>query len=333
MLVGMDIGYSGLKVAFGTPGKPRREKVLPVGAAPAADLGTNFMTTEKVGVRVLVNGTEYIAGIDPGITPGEGRGLNRGYTDTPVYRALFHAALLTTQAEHIHRLVTGLPVSVFLNKPKREKLRRALEGRHQVAPGREVFVESAVVVPQPAGTFVAYADADKEAMAFLSDKTVLVIDPGFFSVDSVVLHNNVPYPNAATTSVYAMSKVLARADESITRQFEDEEAPLGTYSGRMEKALQQGVPIIYVAGSSVEFIPFVERAAEVEAERAINAILDHIRHLNGRIDVVLLTGGGANFFAPVVKKHFPRQKIEAVHNAPVANAHGFLSMARTYYDG
>src|SRR5699024_1847924 len=142
--------------------------------------------------------------------------------------------------------------SLYLNEGTRKQLFRMLEGRHQAAPGREVVVESVRVVPQPAGTFIAYADSTQEAVDFLKGKTVLVIDPGFFSVDSVVLRNNQPYPGAATTSTSAMSAVLERADEAITREYEDDSAALGMYLGRMEEALRTGQSTIFVVGNPVE---------------------------------------------------------------------------------
>lgn len=331
MLIGLDIGYSGLKVVYGDRDTPRRELILPVGVAPTELVGSNFMTGQSVGEQVLVDSTQYTAGIEPGTVPGQERTLDRNYTSTAAYKALFHAALVKAGDHHIHRLVTGLPVSLYLNEGTRKQVYRMLQGHHQVAPGREVVVESVRVVPQPAGTFIAYADSTQEAVDFLKGKTVLVIDPGFFSVDSVVLRNNQPYPGAATTSTSAMSAVLERADKAITREYEDDSAALGMYVGRMEEALRTGQSTIFVVGNPVEFLPYVERAAEVEAEHAIKAILRRMRHLDTNIDMVLLTGGGAQFYAPVVRDHFKRQRIVVVDNAPAANAHGFLSLARAYY--
>src|SRR5699024_1207783 len=107
--------------AYSDGNTPRRELIMPVGAAPTELVGSNFMTGESVGEQVLVDGTRYTAGIEPGTVPGQERTLDRNYTNTTAYKALFHAALVKTGASHIERLVTGLPVSLYLNEGTRKQ--------------------------------------------------------------------------------------------------------------------------------------------------------------------------------------------------------------------
>lgn len=104
---------------------------------------------------------------------------------------------------------------------QRSQIKYALIGRHEIAPGRVVEVKSARVYPQPAGAFLSYLLTVPGGGTETQDKAGPVIDPGFFSVDSVTLHNNRPYPGAASTSTHAMSRVIEVADGELTRQFGD----------------------------------------------------------------------------------------------------------------
>src|SRR5699024_4330683 len=103
MLIGLDIGYSGLKIVYGDRETPRRELILPVGTAPTELVGSNFMTGQSVGEQVLVDGTQYTAAIEPGTVPGQERTLDRNYTNSVAYKALFHAALVKADVHHVHR--------------------------------------------------------------------------------------------------------------------------------------------------------------------------------------------------------------------------------------
>lgn len=65
-VLGIDIGYSNLKLAYGPQGAEPKVLLRPAGAAPADRLG------EKIGgngeedfLRVLVNGEPFVAGLSP----------------------------------------------------------------------------------------------------------------------------------------------------------------------------------------------------------------------------------------------------------------------------
>ena len=59
-------------------------------------------------------------------------------------------------------LVTGLPVSQFMNPELREALKKRLEGEHQITLKRSVTVKSVVVVPQPAGAYMDIVSSTKD---------------------------------------------------------------------------------------------------------------------------------------------------------------------------
>ena len=108
--------------------------------------------------------------------------------------------------ERIDVLVTGLPVSQYLDDARRNALAEQMRGTHQVTPKRTVSVEKVKVIPQPIGgllDYIAQEDAD------IDDALVLVIDPGFFSVDWVVVANKDLHRQSSGTSLNASSTASA----------------------------------------------------------------------------------------------------------------------------
>ena len=188
-VLGIDIGYSNLKLAFGKRGAEPKVLLKPAGAAPADRLGEKIADKSKDDfLRVVVNGTPFVAGLSPDRAELWSRELHEDYPSTESYRALFHAGLLLAELEQIDLLVTGLPVSQYLNQELRTRLQTQMTGEHQVTPRRRITVQAVKVVPQPVGGFVDHVRNLKDASEF-EDSRVLVVDPGFFSVDWVLISN------------------------------------------------------------------------------------------------------------------------------------------------
>jgi plasmid segregation protein ParM len=91
-VMGLDIGYSNLKIVHGYSNQKELSiEVLPVGVMPAD--GSKKIISSKNGEEVLVNGTMYRAGIDPGCLVKWKRSLHTDYPSTDEYLALFMLAL------------------------------------------------------------------------------------------------------------------------------------------------------------------------------------------------------------------------------------------------
>lgn len=109
--LGLDIGYSNMKLALGDLGGSQPHLLLhPAGAAPVDRL------PERIGggadaMQVLVEGKPYAAGVSPDRLQDWNRVLHADYPATTSYRALFHAALLLTERDTVEQVVTGLPGS------------------------------------------------------------------------------------------------------------------------------------------------------------------------------------------------------------------------------
>jgi len=84
-ILGLDIGYSNLKLAHGTAGTAPRTAVLPAGAGPRDRFNVrlnipcmdSIADTGSDGVPVQINGEEWIAGVHSGRFEHWGRPLHK----------------------------------------------------------------------------------------------------------------------------------------------------------------------------------------------------------------------------------------------------------------
>lgn len=152
-IVGLDIGYSNLKVAFGNADAPTTI-LRPAGAAPADRFGTRLDgKLQEDFLYVVVNGKEYIAGVSPDRAQMWNRSLHEEYSSSESYKALFKAGLLLTGMKRIDMLVTGLPVSQYLEESKKKALENLMRGTHVINPGLSVEVRNVKVVTSQSVAF------------------------------------------------------------------------------------------------------------------------------------------------------------------------------------
>lgn len=316
-VVGMDIGYSNLKLASGEAGGLMQMQVYPVGAAPEDRFAGNIMGGNGSGYRVQVDGQPYVACVEPDKLPNWQRALHEEYAMTPTYKALFHAGILATGQLTIDHLVTGLPVSHYLEEHRREGLARRLKGTHHVQEGVSVQVRDVTVIPQPVGCYldVAWATGREEEMA---DAEVLVVDPGFFSVDWVLISgNDVQYPWSGT-STQATSMLLEEAARLMGEQYQAR-IPVE----KIERAIRSGKPSIRIFDTRRDYAPFIEQAAKVIGRSVMDKVKTSLRGKAGEVDVVILAGGGASYYSEAVREIFPRAEMILPDNSVLTNARGF----------
>lgn len=90
-------------------------KTLPVGAGPEELMPSTLSGGVGDCIRVLINNEHWVAGVEPDRLQSWSRELHQDYPSTNAYMALFYAALLITEQEDIDVLVTGLPVSQYID--------------------------------------------------------------------------------------------------------------------------------------------------------------------------------------------------------------------------
>ncbi|EGV18827.1 ParM/StbA family protein [Thiocapsa marina] len=174
-VVGLDIGYSNVKIAAGPRGDLQRLILHPAGAAPRESLGERIGAEEEAGsatgaaadrpVPVDLDGVLRAAAIEPERFDDWQRPLHEDYPATPSYHALALAALRLTGQRAIDVVVTGLPVAQAGDPRRRERLTRLLTGRHGSGEAR-LEVGEVRVASQPIGAFLdlVYTATDEEIL-------------------------------------------------------------------------------------------------------------------------------------------------------------------------
>ncbi|MFO1432917.1 MAG: ParM/StbA family protein [Candidatus Competibacteraceae bacterium] len=314
--VGLDIGYSNVKIVSGDSGGAPCQQLYPAGAAPVDRLPEAIGRRDHA-VQVPVNGEPYVALVEPARLQDWNRMLHVDYPATAAYQALYYAALRHSHRDTVELLITGLPAAPYweAHGHHRDALRQRLLGVHAVGAGRTVTVTAVAVVPQPVG---AYLDlAWRHDPAILAEARVLVLDPGFFSFDWVLIHRGEVRQRASGTSHQATSVLLEETDRRIQQAH-------GGRIGRerLEQALRAGETQAVLYGRRLELAPYLEAAAARTVEVALAALRDTLRH-EAEADLVLLTGGGARFFEPATRELFPRSELVIPPEPVFANARGF----------
>ena len=291
---------------------PLHPQIGPAGAGSTVRAGDD-------GLAVEVDGAAWAAGVEPSRLQNWERELHPDYPATAGYRALVYAALLATGRERIDTLVTGLPVSQWLDPVQREALRVRLTGTHAVTPAHQVEVAEVQILPQPAGAYFDFAAAEPEAVA---QARVLVVDSGFFSVDWALFDEGAMRAANSGTSTAAMSLVLEGAAELIRRDH-------GSRIERdlLERALRTGTPSVPLFGRPVELAPALAEAAKHTAQVALTRIRQSLRGERREVDLVLLAGGGAATYAEATRHAFPRARVVVADTPVLANVRGFWLQA------
>lgn len=320
-VLGMDIGYSNLKLAMGEQGSVPKTFVLPAGAGPIDLLPERINGgSEDCSVQVVIDGKKWAAGVEPERLQGWVRELHADYPSSKSYRALFYASLLLTERQEIDVLITGLPVDQYCNVERRESLMKMLEGTHQVTPKRSITVKSVRVVPQPAGAYVDTINntSDEALLEAISFGKTIVVDPGFFSVDWVALDQGEIRYHSSGTSLKAMSVLLQEASKLL----QDDHGGSPSVE-KIERAIRAGEDYIFLFGEKVALKDYLAAASKTVAESALNLMRKTMREEGTDADVVLLTGGGAESYKDQAQSFFPQSKILMSGDSVLSNARGF----------
>jgi plasmid segregation protein ParM len=318
-IVGIDIGYSNLKFVYGSTGGKAKEVVMPAGAGPARELsgtlvpGADFNSDSTV----FVGDEEWVAGVPTERFENAVRELHQDYTSSDAYLALYRSALSHIGRSQIDRVVTGLPVDHYRNDAIRERVQAALAGEHRIRENFKVKVNDVEVMPQPGGAYMNLV-SDFDDVEMLQEARVLIIDPGFFSVDWVWMDGASARMRSSGTSLEAMSKTLDAAAEIMSET-------LGgpVVATDIERALRDGRETIFFGGERVRIKESVEKAAEQTAHIALSSLRASVRSAEGMPDILLLTGGGAHLYRSSAEEIFDKSRIILPAEPVLANARGF----------
>ena len=216
------------------------------------------------------------------------------------------------------RIATGLPVDHMADAPD---LKAALLGRHPIKTDQSDFIADIVevmVMPQPYGTIYANTlTATGEVNDCHSFARTGVCDVGTYTVD-LALDDDGEYVDAESGSieagVYTAQDRIRELLETTYRQ----PMPLPV----VEEVLKTGC--FRAHGEVVDYRGEVREALEPLRASTLSLMNDKWK-AGTLVDVIYLSGGGAELVESVVKTTYPQAQL--VQGAQLANARGYLQFA------
>jgi plasmid segregation protein ParM len=301
-------------------GKAPETKLAPGGAAPAEHMPDKLLSTKGTADHsvITVDGEQWVGGVDVHRLQGWERELHEDFPSTKTYTALFYTALLDAGVTNIDLLVTGLPVSQAKDEKKKSELAKKLTGTFRVTPKKDITVKKAVVIPQPLGAYLDLVYTDGTNLDELEEASLLVIDPGFYSVDWVTLERGEVRSAVAGTSTNAMSVLIEEVDRAIAKDY-------GRNAGRdyLEQAVRRRATKIMHQGENIELGPYLRAASDKVANQALTKMRQALRSEVRQPDIVLLTGGGATHYKGAAADIYPKAKVIVPEDPVLANVRGF----------
>jgi len=162
---------------------------------------------------------------------------------------MMKTSILQCGVDVIDHLVTGLPSSQAHDPQLSTAIFEKFSGTLQLTPNVEVTVKKVTCLPQPAGTVgnIEAVGAD-ELYELMEEGKTIVVDPGFFSVDWIMMVSGEYQKSTTDSSLQAVSRVLELAGELISKAH-------GTNPGvaALESAIREGKQYVLVYGRKVEW--------------------------------------------------------------------------------
>lgn len=328
VLVGLDIGFGNTKIAhqIGDPGQVKLHRFAS-GACPLDVLPVTLDGSRNLcgGRRVSVNGEDWVAGIDSHYMSGYTRPLSDDYTRTTDWLALAHAAFVHIGQRRISCLVAGLPVSDFYTSGRRESVVERLQAVHRVGSDATVEVQEVVVVPQPLGAYgawVAQHEASRERPVD-RDAMVLVIDPGHYSVDWVLMQGSSIRKQSSKSSTLAGSELLRRVSVLLKDRHRQ------TVSiDRLEARVRHGDLLMDLGQIQINLAEYLQLAAKQVVDSVIRDVRTTLTSVTDGLYGVVIAGGGASIYEEAVAAAFPDTNVFLLPDSIMGNAIGFLQFAR-----
>lgn len=284
--------------------------------APLATVGdvSGGTIARRNTTLVQVDGNIYEVGPDVSLALGTdtARVLNTRYVESAEYLALVRGALTYMDVPRVDLLVVGLPVSLVATKG--QALKQRVEGRHLLSDGKEIEVAKVLVLAQPIGGLIAYAQGEESYARFRNERN-LVLDPGFYTVDWLFAKGLQAFPRRCGSYPGGMHAILKRLAQAISEEHRVDFSDVTN----LDEGLKTGIVMLYGRRISLGRYYNVTRPI---VQEAVNAIANSVG--DGRdIDSIVLVGGGADFFSDAIRERFPSHTVSAAADPAFQNVRGF----------
>lgn len=210
VIVGLDVGRSGVKVAFNFMNEVKCH-FIPSVVMPAKTISFDTNKKQTADNTVVVDGREYFVG-ETAIEQGANItvGLNNNWLDGIEHKALLLRSkrLLNSYGINPKLIVAGLPVETFES--------HAEQLFEQVS---EIFACNVQPVPQPWGVFQDYLLNDEGSLKRTSISATrekfAVIDVGHYTTD-ILLMSNLNWIQESSGSTVGMSKAVSELKNRLS---------------------------------------------------------------------------------------------------------------------
>jgi plasmid segregation protein ParM len=278
------------------------------------NLITHASGKKRDTIPVIVNNKRYEVGHDIELCLKSSCTTPRhsDYISTDDYLALNYGALAYMQESQINLLVVGLPVQ-YLGK-KKAKLEKLLTGTHHINEAMKVQVDEVLVVAQPLGGFLNYWYSSGQFSVDKQDST-LIIDPGYFTLDWVVAKGTA----MAEELSGSYSGGVSEAHSIIAKAVQDETGYDMIDHLRIDNGLRTGR--MKLAGRTFDLSKHIPKA-----DRTIAQHIGEMKNKIGdghNIDNIVLVGGGAYLYQPIVKQYYPDHNVVTMAEPDYANVKGY----------
>lgn len=333
-VVAADIGYGGVKAAFSDEdGGSSREIFFNSLVSMGAPVMSHDVEPRDTVITVI-DGVRYEAGKDAhlAVRHNEGRFESPSYSASPQYRALVAAALHYSGFKDVDVLVLGLPNSTYA--VAKDELAKAMTGEHRFIRYNSDHEERVVtvrvnevrVVRQPVGGLVDACFSDDPRLADVadSDSHTLTIDPGFFTLDFLVSQGLRPIEQRSGALNRAGASAIYRAVQNALQIKLGADVDIS----RIERAFSEEKEFFKVNGEKYYISAF-----QSEIESAVrSALLNMSAKVQSYedIDTILVVGGAARVFAPIIASHIKRRDVIVAGKSVFANVRGFLILGQDY---
>lgn len=309
----IDVGYGNTKYVADVENRRTVCRHFP-SVAPLADARhmTEAMGKRRKTVQIAIDELTYEVGPEAGLAQGSVvvRNMADDYCTTPEYLALVRGALHYMGLEQIDLLMLGLPLSTLVMHG--DALEKRLAGEHRTGGGRRTHVQRVKVLAQPQGALMAYGGRVGRPAALQRQKH-LILDCGARTFDWLVAYGMKVQDKRSGAVNRGMLDVLgtiaAGVSGAVGANFRNLEA--------IDLALRTGAPAT-AFGKPVDLGPFLPAARKIAAE-AVTAMKSSIGDVDD-IDNVIVTGGGAFFFTPLIRQGLPTYRSCRTHRRGVPSA-------------
>jgi plasmid segregation protein ParM len=323
----IDLGYGNVKYTRRHPSGALEPAEFPALAVPAFS-GHFTLKGDAIGntdtVAVTVNDRLFHVGPESAARlEGTGeRDLHASYARSDRYTALMLGALAYIAEPVIDQLVLGLPISTY--DKEEERLVDVWSRKHAVPiPSRKgvrsVEIKRVTVVPQPIG---AYMTALNEGCVTAAGGHALLIDPGYFTIDWVVVSPKMAMvPSRSGALQGGVSILLKTLADSLNQKLH---SPIQNFAA-LETALRFGQPALLM-GKHIPLEPHMEDVRS-KVESFVGDLSARLGELSD-IGHIVVCGGGAKLFQPALQARFADHQIAVLDHPEYANLRGFQAIGQ-----